>query len=202
MQRVYEFLKSTVVGGVFVLVPLVVLGVIAAKAVEVVQSLLQPLLGLLPLQTFWGLSLAVAATGLVLVLLCFLAGLAAELALTKQLVEGIESLVLARIPGYTLMKAMGESFVGVEGKEPRKTVLVQFDDSRQLGFLMEELPDGLLVVYVPDVPHTLSGTLHLLPRGQVVEIAVPVHSALESLARLGVGLRQKWPAVTPDRPQA
>ena len=102
------------------------------------------------MKSIGGVSLALAAAVLASLLVCFLAGLLAEAALTRRLIESVESLILSKMPGYSLMKTVGENLVGVEGSDRRKTVLVHLHDSAQLGFVMDELPDGRLVVFVPD----------------------------------------------------
>src|SRR6516225_9785834 len=86
------------------------------------------------------------------------------------------------------MKHVGADVVGIERKNPVKTVLVRFEASWQLGFLMETLADGRQVVFVPGVPRALVGTLHILPAERVQVLALSVSAALDILGRLGVGL--------------
>jgi hypothetical protein len=73
-----------------------------------------------------------------------------------------------------------------------KTVLVRFEGSWQLGFLMETLADGRHVVFVPGVPRALVGTLHIVAAERVQILAMSVSTALDALGRLGVGLRETW----------
>jgi hypothetical protein len=60
------------------------------------------------------------------------------------------------------MKHVGADVVGIERKKPVKTVLVRFEASWQLGFLMETLSDGRHLVFVPGVPRALVGALHIV----------------------------------------
>jgi hypothetical protein len=82
---------------------------------------------------------------------------------------------------------------GIEGKHPARTVLVRFESSWQLGFLMETLIDGRHVIFIPGVPRALVGTLHIVAAERVQLVAIPVSKALDALGRLGVGLREEWP---------
>jgi uncharacterized membrane protein len=95
--------------------------------------------------------------------------------------------------GYSLMKNIGESLAGIDAENGRKTVLAQLDHSWQLGFLMDELPDGRQVVFVPDVPNAMTGTLHMLPPERIEIVDLSIHAALDVLGRLGVGLGKRWP---------
>ena len=88
------------------------------------------------------------------------------------------------------MKNVGANLVGIEGKHPVRTVLVRFEASWQLGFLMETLADGRHVVFIPGVPRALVGTLHIVAADRVQVLAMSVSTALDALARLGVGLRE------------
>jgi hypothetical protein len=111
-------------------------------------------------------SLTVLAAVLGVVVGCFLAGLFAETTIIRRLGERAERLALL-VPGYALMKNVGANLVGIEGKHPVKTVLVQFEGSWQLGFLMDTLSDGRHVVFIPGVPRALVGTLHIIAADRV-----------------------------------
>jgi uncharacterized membrane protein len=145
----------------------------------------------LPDKSFGGVSLALLATVLGLILSCFVAGIIAETALIRRLGNNVERLAML-VPGYALVKTVGANLAGVEGKQPVKTVLVRFEASWQLGFLMETLSDGRHVVFVPGVPKALVGTLHLITPDRAQILAMPVSAALDILGRLGIGLGEPW----------
>jgi uncharacterized membrane protein len=189
MQAIYGFLKSTTIGGLGILVPLVVLGAIVVWAVQIALQVVLPVFEWLPDKSVGGVSLAVLAAFLGLVVGCFLAGLFAETALLRHLGDRAERLAMS-VPGYALMKNVGASFVGIETENAAKTVLVRFEASWQLGFLMETLADGRHVVFIPGVPRALVGTLHIIAADRVQVLALSVSAALDALGRLGVGLRE------------
>jgi uncharacterized membrane protein len=192
MRGIYRFLRSTVIGGLVFLLPVVVLGSIVVWAVEAARKAIAPVFEWLPDKSVGGVSLAVVSAVLGVVFACFLAGLFAETAIIRRLGERAERLALS-IPGYALMKNVGANLVGIEGKHPAKTALVRFEASWQLGFLMETLADGRYVVFVPGVPRALVGTLHIIAADRVQVLAMSVSGALDVLGRLGVGLRETWP---------
>jgi uncharacterized membrane protein len=189
MRGIYRFLKSTMIGGLVVLVPVVVLGAIAIWAVQTALQVITPVFEWLPDKSIGGVSLTVLAAFGGLVAGCFLAGLLAETAIIRRLSAGAERLALS-VPGYALMKNVGASLVGIEGKHPARTVLVRFEASWQLGFLMETLADGRHVIFVPGVPRALVGTLHVVSADRVQPLAMSVSAALDVLGRLGVGLQE------------
>jgi uncharacterized membrane protein len=192
MRGLYRFLRSTILGGLVVLLPLIALGAILVWAGEVVLKAIVPVFKWLPDQSVGGVSLAVLVAVLALLGVCFLAGLLAETALLRAVGDRAERLALS-IPGYALLKNVGTNLAGIEGKRPVKTVLVRFEASCQLGFLMDTLDDGRHVVFVPGVPRALVGALHILAADRVEMLNMSISTALDVLGRLGVGLRETWP---------
>lgn len=189
MHGIYQFFKSTIIGGLLILLPIVVLGTLAAWAAQATWKALGPAFHWLPDHSVGGVSLALLFGTLTIIGVCFLAGLVAETALIRFLGDRAEQIALS-IPGYALMKSVGTSLVGIEGKHAAKTVLVQLTASWQLGFLMETLADGRHVVFIPGVPKALVGSLHLFAPERVQVLDMPVSRALDVLGRLGVGLRE------------
>jgi uncharacterized membrane protein len=185
MHGIGRFLKSTIIGGLGVLVPLVVLGALLVWAVRIAHQIILPVFEWLPDKSVGGVSLAALAAVLGLVGGCFLVGLLAETALIRLLGERAERLALS-VPGYALMKNVAASMVGIEMQHAAKTVLVRFETSWQLGFLMETLADDRHVVFVPGVPRALVGTLHIVTADRVQILSMSVSAALDALGRLGV----------------
>src|SRR5262249_36573821 len=157
---------STIIGGLVVLVPMVVLGAIMVWVVETALKVVSPVFQWLPDKSVGGMSLTLLSAVLGLVAGCFLAGLLAETAIIRRLTDWAERLAVS-VRGYALKKNVGASLVGIEGKHPAKTVLVRFEGWWQLGFLMETLSDGRHVVFIPGVPRALVGTLHILAADRV-----------------------------------
>lgn len=194
--RILEFFKSTVVGGVFVLGPIVILAVIVGKLVDAIVTGAGPVLAWLPFKTVGGVSIVVLVAIAVVIVLCFLAGLLARTTLMGRLVKSVESLVLSKVPGYSLMKSMGESFVGAEGKGTRQPVLARFEASWMIGFIMDTLPDGRLAVFVPAAPNGMTGQLHIMNADRVEKLDVSVTAALDCIGRLGVDYNRMAPKKT------
>jgi uncharacterized membrane protein len=200
VQRLYLFFKSTIIGGLVVLVPLAALGYIAVRVIEIAYSAIAPVIAWLPIKSVAGVSLALFLSVAIVIAACFLAGLLAETAIVGGIVSRVERLVLSSVPGYALMKNVGESLIGVENKEGRKTVLIRWNASSQLGFLMDTLPDGQHVVFVPSAPNALVGALHIVSSDRVEVLSIPIPMAIDSIGRLGVGLRDSWPQMAESYP--
>lgn len=190
MRSVYQFLKATLLGGLVVLVPVVVLGAVIGWTLNIALKVMVPVFDWVPDHSVGGVSLTVLAAVGSLVGVCFIAGLGAELAIIRRLRERADQLAQF-VPGYALMKHAGANLVGIEST--LKTVVVRFEASWQLGFLMETLADGRHVVFIPGVPKALVGNLHIVAADRVEALAMSVSAALDVLSRLGLGLGRTMP---------
>ena len=159
MKRILKFLRTTLVGGILFLVPIVVLVIVLGKAMGLAHKIVDPLAEHLPVHSVIGLRTPVLLAIAIIVLFCFLAGVLARTALARKLVRNLETAVLANVPGYELFKGMGESMLGVEKQTGHQVVLARIEDAWQIAFLVERLEGGHVAVFVPGAPNPLSGSV-------------------------------------------
>jgi uncharacterized membrane protein len=190
MNSLSRFIKTTVVGGIFYLVPIVVVVVVLGKALGITSKLVAPMAEIMqlhgPLSFFSERVLAIV----VIVLFCFLAGLVSKTARGKGFTNWLESNVLSVVPGYALVKSMSESMSGVEGQLGRETVLARIEDSWQVGLVVERLDNGHLAVYVSGAPSISSGSVYFMAEDRIKPLGVPVAAAFRCVRRLGVGANE------------
>jgi uncharacterized membrane protein len=122
MKALAEFLKTTLIGGLLVVVPIYFTALLLAKALAGLVALLAPITSLLPdeLHHFRGLA-AIA----LLVLASFLLGLLARTAPGRWLVAAFERHVLERIPGYSLLRGVTRRVSGLGDDAMFQPVLVE-----------------------------------------------------------------------------
>jgi uncharacterized membrane protein len=185
VSRLLKFVRTTLVGGVLFLVPLVVLSAIIGRALQVAHRVIDPL----TTRLFPDASRPVLLTSavLALVLFCFLAGLLAVTAPARRVVGWLEGALLSKIPGYTFLKSAGASALGVETTVQYPVVLARIEDSWQFGFVVEKMADGNQAVYVPGSPNPLSGAVYFMGADRIRATQIPMHAAMKCLRRLGAG---------------
>ena len=186
LRRMLRFLRATVGGGLFVLVPVVLISIVIGHAAQFAYEVIYPLVQWLPVKSISSVSLAFLLSIVALVLICFLAGLLARTAISRWFVGSLEQLILSFVPSYGLMKSMGQGWIGVTTEEPHQPVLVRLDDAAQLGFVMDTLADGRCVVFVLDVPTPWSGSLLFVEASRIEPLSITTKQAIECLRRLGV----------------
>ncbi len=68
--------------------------------------------------------------------------------------------------------------------------LVEIEDALVPAFIIEELDDGRLTIFVPSVPTPLAGAVYVLSRERVHILDVPFTQAIRSVSRWGSGSRE------------
>jgi uncharacterized membrane protein len=179
-----KFVRATLLGGVVFLVPIVVLGAIIGKAFRFFHQIAVPFASALSMEAIAGIP---APRILAVVLFCFLAGLFARTGPAKRIVGWLESALLSNIPGYSMMKSMGENMAGVQGTKVHDVVLARIEDAWQYAFVVERLREGQVAVFVPGAPNPWSGSVYLMAEDRIKPLDVPLATALKCIKGLGLG---------------
>ena len=188
MQDKVDFIKTTVIGGVFFLIPIAVMVVLVGKLVEVMRAVATSLSPFLPVETPIGTLILNLLAVLVILGFCFLAGLAAQRAHAKKIVAKLEETLLAALPGYAFVKAFADNMRrSDEVAESFLPVAVHFDDYSQLAFEIEREPNGNVALYLPSAPNPWSGTVVYVNPERVVRLAMTLNEALKNIRMLGKG---------------
>ncbi len=188
MKTVLQFIKSTLLGGLLFLVPVVIVVLVLGKALSIVANLLLPIAHVLPQATFLGAEAPRLAAGVLLVLVCFLVGLLARTPRGRAMASRMERMALGKIPGYSIFRGTAPGLVGADASNC-KVALASIEEAWVLAFVLEKLENGLHVVFVPASPTPAAGSVYYLEDDRVKILDVPVLDAIKCVMRLGVGSR-------------
>ncbi len=186
MSKILDFLKTTAIGGLLALLPLIVIGALLGKAVPIVLSVRDVLEEQFPWKTPAGfVVLLLLAIGIVL-LLCFAAGLLARRSIGKWMTKHFEKTLMLLFPRYLVIKnQMADSIGGDENKPRMKPVLARFNDSMRIGFEMERSEGGLVTVYLPGSPDPWAGNVVFLNADRVEPLDIEFGKAVATFEKLG-----------------
>ncbi|KAF2079474.1 DUF502 domain-containing protein [Flavobacterium sharifuzzamanii] len=187
MKSILKILKATFLGGILFLVPLVVLLIVLEKGYGLVQKTTLPLVSTLPKVSVLGLAIQELVGILIIILICFIAGLLAKTAAAEKLVQKLEDGILSFVPGYSFMKSMNENILGLESKDDLKVILVPTDAGLQFAFLIEQVSDEKFTVFIPDAPNPWSGSVVFVDKKDITEIDITQKQALACIRKLGYG---------------
>lgn len=182
MNGMLGFVKTTVIGGLLVIVPVVAALGFAAKMIGTVLAALEPIASRLP----GGPVVRDLASILLIVALCFVAGLAARTAIGAGLRRALERW-LEKVPGFALVRSLVRRVAGEEEGSRFQVAMAEIEDALVPAFLIEEHDDGSFTVFVPAVPTPMAGAIYVLPRERVHPIDVPFATAIQVFTRWGEG---------------
>ena len=182
-----KFIKTTIIGGLVFMVPVVIVAVVVGKAIEIMTLVAKPMGNRIPVDSIGGVAVGNLLALLGLALLCFVTGLIAKSKTAKKVYRSLDSTLLA-IPGYAFVKGFTDSMTN--SQETAKfliPVFVRFDDHEQLGFEVERLKHGKVVVYLPGAPNPWSGSVVYFSEDRVKQLDMTMAQAINNVRYLGRG---------------
>jgi uncharacterized membrane protein len=186
MNKSFGFLKTTAIGGLIFLLPLIVIGALVGQVVPIVITIAKVLGDWLPVKSAGGISLLVLLAIAVLLFLCFLSGLAARRSIGRKFSEVIEKNLLLLFPRYAIFKDQMAGSIGGDHTKPRmKPVLVRFDDASRIAFETDRTDAGLVTIYLPGAPDPWSGYVAYMTADRVEPLEIEFSDAVATLEQMG-----------------
>ena len=185
MQRLRNFVKSTVIGGLLVVLPLGILLAVLAWIFKTVHNIIQPLTGFISLPQL----LADLIVIVLIIAACFVIGVFVRTRLGKFVYTRIETNLLAKAPGYSLVKETVFQFLGNKKSPFSSVALAQIfgNETMVSSFVTETHADGRCTVFVPTGPNPTSGNIYHLDAKYVHPVDVSVEDAMRSIISCGAG---------------
>lgn len=187
MKSILKIIKATFLGGILFLAPLILLLILLEKGYSITQKITNPIVNNLPRVKILGLALQEIVAIIIIVMICLAAGLISRTVFAKKLIQKLEESVLSFVPGYSFMKNMNESIMGIESNENLKVILVPTDAGLQFAFLIEEIDENKFAVFIPDAPNPWSGSVVFVEKKDITEVDISQKQALACIRKLGFG---------------
>lgn len=187
MNAAKRFIQTTLIGGAFFLLPLVITLMLLGKVLQIVSQLIEPITKNLPQGTLAGVPAPRLFAILALLLICMLAGLLARTRPAQGVVGWLERTILFRIPGYSYMKTMGGNLVGADAGARYLPVIARIEDSWQMGFVIEHVPGGHSAVFIPGTPNPWSGSVYFMSEDRFRLLDVSLQATLTCVKAFGAG---------------
>lgn len=205
MKKLREFVKSTLIGGLLVLLPLTILLYALVWIFNLIHKAIAPLTRIVMEKSALRVVVAdVVVIGLI-VLVCFLVGAFVRTRLGRWMYALIESRLLRRAPGYSMIKETVSQFLDKDRPSPFSSVaLARIFESDTLVsvFVTDRHADGSYTVFMPTGPNPTSGNIYHLKAENVFPVDVPVEDAMRSIISCGAGSSGLIAKLGRDRPAA
>jgi len=189
MNKAKAFIKTSVLGGVAVILPAAILAFIFKWIFSFVTELIQPLTNLVVARSDIKEFIADACVIGVILMVCFVLGVVVKTKVGKFIHERLEDRILSAAPGYRIIKETVMQFLGKKQTPFSSVALAQIFDNDTLmtAFVTDTHSNGDYTVFVPTGPNPTSGNIYHLKEQYVHHVDVPVEAALRSIISCGAG---------------
>jgi uncharacterized membrane protein len=183
MKNTLLFVGKTILSGFLIIVPIYLAALLVTKAMAQVAKLVKPVALLVP-DSFPAEN---ALSLLLVLLLCFLVGLAVLTRTGRAIRDRTEKTFLHRIPGYAVVRSLTQQLAGESREQAWKPALAEIEEALVPAFIIEEFADGRYTVFIPSIPTPFAGAVYILDRNRVHPLDVPFTQALQVVSRWGSG---------------
>ena len=188
MKRAAAFLRTTLLGGLVVVLPVVVVCRIAAKTVLATRTAAQSLVEKLTGHGAEGVHFPMIFAVLIVIALSFLIGLAMTSDWGRRCGGWIERALLFRILGYAAVRAIVGGLANVHHEGAVRPGLLSLSgDAECFVVVTEDHGDGRLTVSIPGSPNPSGGIVQIVPKDKVRVLNVRITDIASALQQWGVG---------------
>ena len=168
-HKLRNFLATTFLGGVVVILPLAIFGLLANWIIGIIGGFLDPVVSLFP--ESWNVTVVKLIAFAIITVLCFLIGLSVRTQIGTAIFSLFEENTIGRSP-----------FSRVVLVEPFT------QGAKMIGFVTDENEEeGIYTVFAPTAPNPTNGYVFILTKEQIEFIDVKSEQAMKSIVSLGAG---------------
>ena len=190
MDKLKSFLKTSLLGGVVVILPVAILAAVSLWVFNLVTGLIEPLTRLLIKDSQLNEYAAEVIVIILIVVSCFFVGVLVRTRLGSFFYRVIETRILKLAPGYSMIKDTVLQIFGSRKDSPFSSVAIAQifgNDTRVTAFITDKHADGSYTLFVPTGPNPTSGLIYHLDGKYVQPVNIPVQDAMRSIISCGAG---------------
>ena len=187
MKSLIKFVKTTVFGGLVVVIPIAVIIIVMADFFDKLVKMTAPLTAKMPFGVFTNAILATLVVVLFILAIFFIAGLLFNTFWGRSAKNWLEESFFEHIPMYSTLKDLTKRVIGIENSNfPVVEIDIQGSGVSVLGVVVEEIVDGRLMVYTPLSPLVSVGQLYIVGKDKVKELDASIPEVINCLSKMGL----------------
>jgi uncharacterized membrane protein len=184
-------MKTTLIGGIIFLVPVAIVAALLGKIFQLTGKLAEPISKLIPIESVGGVALASIIAVVLILVIGFVAGLAAKSALGGRLFASLESKLYDLVPRYTFIKNMTADLAGnIDNLKALKPIMVKFDDYSQIAFEVSSSDEDWATIYLPGSPDPWSGSIVNVEKSRIEALEQDFATVIKNIRRVGIAAEQ------------
>ena len=183
-----SFLKTTLLGGLFILLPIMLLWIGLKEIAGLLEAMATPIADLFPEGVFDNLT----APGVIAVLLIigtsFILGLAAKSEWLSSIGHSIENSILNKVPMYKMLKIISRSLIDSDSGDVRPALVKDGSGGGDPCYVIENHQDGRATVLLPWSPASFAGSIKIVQQSELDYLECSLDDFSRSLSQIGVGV--------------
>lgn len=190
MKRLRGFLKTSLLGGLVVILPATILVTVSLWLFGLITNWIKPLSDILRSYSEYNELIADFVAISLIIFVCFFVGVLVRTRLGGFLFRTIENRILQLVPGYSMIKETVLQVFANRDKSPFSSVAlaqVYGNDTLATVFITDKHADGSFTVFMPTGPNPTSGLIFHLKGTYVHPVKIPVQDAMRSIISCGAG---------------
>jgi uncharacterized membrane protein len=185
-----NFLKTTLLGGLFILLPLMLLWLGLKEIGGLLEATATPIADMLPGKYFEDL-VAPAVVAVVLIIgASFVLGLAARSSLLSSIGRSIENTILNKIPMYKMLKVISSSLIDSDAGDVKPALVQDGSGGGEPCYVIEKHKDGRATVLLPWSPASFAGSIKVVQQSDLEFLDCSLDEFSRSLSQIGVGVEE------------
>lgn len=195
MLKLKKFFKTTLFGGIVVILPVVIISFFIRWLFKIITDLIQPL-------TNYALATynvpEVVADSLVIALIilaCFIVGVVVQTTIGNYLHRLFDDILVRLAPGYRMVKEVVVQIFGqsedspfLNGQVARVRLFGEQCPTEVTALITDHHADGTYTIFMPTGPNPTSGNIYHVQPSQVTLCPdVPLDSAMRTVIACGAG---------------
>jgi uncharacterized membrane protein len=185
-----QFLKSTLMTGLYVLLPLLLLWLGLREIGGLLAAMAEPIADMFPSNYFDDLKWPGVVAAILIVVTSIVIGTLAKLSFIASLAHKFETSVLYRVPMYRMLKIISSSLVKPERSAVRPAIIRDNVGGGDPCYVMERHDTGMTTVLLPWSPASFAGSIKVVPESRLEYLGCSVDEYSRSISFMGVGVEE------------
>ena len=189
-----NFIKTTLIGGLLVVFPLLVLwlaireiGALLVAMADPIGHAIEWLLPTVELDRMYFLGLI---AGVLILAVSFIAGLLVKSQFISGLGRSIEEAVLAKLPMYTMLKRLSASWIAGQKQSFTPVLYKTGEGAQDPCFAIKDHGNGRVTVLMPFAPAAFAGTVRIVSKSDLDYLDCSFDELSRSIVNFGIDLHE------------
>ena len=185
-----NFLKNSILTGLYVLLPLLLLWIGLREIGELLAAMAEPIADMFPSSYFDDLRWPGVVAAILIAAASLVIGIVANLGIVAQFAKKFEKAVLYRVPMYRMLKIISSSLVAADRSDVMPAIIKDGAGGGDPCYVMERHDTGMATVLLPWSPASFAGSIKVVPESQLEILNCSVDEYSRSISFMGVGVAE------------